>query len=609
MERPSAPHGPEAVASRLAASRLAAWHRLLPEFHATHTQPLNVGLHLITTPMGLLGALGLTQALLGVQTMLTIAAAYTLITAVFVPLRTTLLTTLSMAVLVAAAFVWQPGWIAALVVLVIGWVAQELAHVFTGEQTLQSTYMNQQRWWVSLSEHTFFLLPLVLVAGIRCGRSLLGIFVPRSAVFKSSLEGPAWEEHLSRMRDFVARTDLDETITMHCWQKDLEPAERESFETLASAAPIIDQIRAFHGEGCQVDLLRDMNEVYVAAPPQKLSSDTVFYTPHIDGPWTIFPFAAVYRCILAVNENKHVHTHFPLNGPSLAVPESHTLTTGDAVAFDYNREPHYITNDYAENKNRRISLKLHYVVYPKSLGPWGRWLGTLSTAYNTRARQLFLDTIAPDSLFDKAKAAGVVATTFLFESIARFCGWAELLYVALLALISFVMGDLRMLLAGTSFIHYLLYIGALADPQNVSFGKFKRNAVFFKTLALAQLAGWWLYLGGYQSPLSIVCITAGYGLATWASVVLGLNRTYYGEELGKCEPKRIHQAPYGVIPHPMILGAAVGLSGFHLASPFRESIPWVIPIHLAFYAIVIVQEMLVYRARSYGHSDSGLTTH
>ena len=89
------------------------------------------------------------------------------------------------------------------------------------------------------------------------------------------------------------------------------------------------------------------------------------------------------------NENVKVETLFTMERGGGC------LSDGDAVGFDYNREIHVIADLPTKNKDRRITCKLHYVVYPKCSGPFGRLVGTLATWYNTTARNLFLATIRP----------------------------------------------------------------------------------------------------------------------------------------------------------------------------------------------------------------------
>lgn len=51
---------------------------------------------------------------------------------------------------------------------------------------------------------------------------------------------------------------------------------------------------------------------------------------------------------------------------------------GDVLAFDFNREVHYISATAASNSKTdtdgfRVTLKLHYCIYPRVLAPLG-WL-------------------------------------------------------------------------------------------------------------------------------------------------------------------------------------------------------------------------------------------
>ena len=83
-----------------------------------------------------------------------------------------------------------------------------------------------------------------------------------------------------------------------------------------------------------------------------------------------------------------------------------------------------------------------------------------------------------------------------------------------------------------------------------------------------------------------------------AASALGKERTYFGVELGRVPPRRIQRFPYGVIPHPMVLGAIVGLLGLHAMSGFREVLPWVIPVHVGLYLLHLLQEQVDYQLRT-----------
>jgi len=500
-------------------------------------------------------------------------------------------TALVLAGLLAAVFAWPMSLLQIGLLLVASYVLQELAHVFTGEPTLQSSYMAQTRWPLHLAEHSLFLLPLVLAAALALRGSLLSFLVARNTVLATRLSTREAAHDLEQICEFVEQQDPSNEHSSHWWQRELDPPVEAACRRLAASREISDMFRELHGAGYAVDVLTPMNEIYVTGPSQELTSDTVFYTPHIDGPWAVFPFTAVYRCMVAVTPNDRVSTHFPLTSLEYDRPETYTLTAPEVLAFDYNREPHYITgrpgNDSA---TRRINIKLHYVVYPRALGAYGRLLGRLTTWYNTRARQLFLDTITPDSFAARTQAAAIVWTTRCFEFIVRRVGWSNLAYVTLIALVSTLVGRPQIFLLGTSFVHYLMYIGTFAERGRVAFGRFRRNVIFFKTLSLAQLAACYLYFFEFN-PLSLALIVTGFGLAAFAYRALGPERTFFGVELGFCPPRRVTAFPYNLVPHPMVVGAMIGLVGVELLAPLRGAIPWLVPAHLAFYALHLFQEI------------------
>lgn len=100
-------------------------------------------------------------------------------------------------------------------------------------------------------------------------------------------------------------------------------------------------------------------------------------------------------------------------------------------------------------------------------------------------------------------------------------------------------------------------------------------------------------------PISIVMIFSGYAVSIMATNALGIDRTYFGAELGFCEPKWINQFPYGYIPHPMILSQIWALLGFYKAAHMHSSWPYLIPVHITLYSIHMLQEHFgIYRKTS-----------
>ena len=101
-----------------------------------------------------------------------------------------------------------------------------------------------------------------------------------------------------------------------------------------------------------------MDEVYVSARENSaLSSDNVFYTEHVDGPWGFVPGATVYRCLAGLSPNPSVATVCPLAGTRDVVGEHELL------GFDYHRELHLIEPTGQSASEPRVTLKLHFAVY------------------------------------------------------------------------------------------------------------------------------------------------------------------------------------------------------------------------------------------------------
>lgn len=563
------------------------WQTLYSEFQASHRRGVNVALHLLTTPLGLLGVLAAVYRYSPFAAA-AVSIGYVLVLFAVTPAGVALRSSGCVALLYFLAAALDLGWIPGLALAAIAYGLQEAAHHIADEPTLQSTYMGSRWWPVRLLEHTLLLLPLVIESALDHEEMPLSLLAPRVRVYASVLDSDGDLLDLRRIADFVQAEDPPLDHTTHWWQDELPADVRESFQRLADSASIRDRFQKSLGDQMAVEVLPGMNELYVTGPPREHSSDTVFYTPHVDGPFAVYPFASVFRCMLAASPNTRVFTHFPMNQEDGR--PGYCLTTGQALAFDFNREPHYITSARGlDSSERRINLKLHYLVYPRGLPRYGRALGRWTSWYDQRARALFLATILPSNKLARLKANVVLWITNAFSSLERWVGLNNLAYVAAVGLLSLCLGSYRLFLLGTSFVHYLIYFAVLRHPRDISFGRMLRNAMFYKTVATAQLAGMYLYFGDFGF-VSLGLIAGGYGLAALALRRLGVVRTYFGAELGLREPHRIEGFPYGTIPHPMILGSILGLIGFHLSTPLREYVPWLVPAHILLYLAYLVEE-------------------
>lgn len=601
-ETSSPPTGPLIEPSQDAASQTKAtsdaWLRLCQGFLRCHRQPLNVALHCVTTPLGWFGVFALVQTF-GDKTLLVAAAGLAASIACFVPLTTAFASAAVIGFLALGSYTLAVGWIWGLVALLVGFFGQELSHWLTGEVTYQSTYKTSSSWWRKWLEHTVLLIPALLVVSSRSRQSPLRLLVARCAVLKTKLTRESQRADFADIVRWVRREQPTVTSSTHWWQHDLSEAEGEAFERLATDGDLIRLISSFHGPGFRVEPVRGMNEIYVTGPMKKHSSDTVFYMGHVDGPWAVFPGATVYRCMLALNANREVTTHYPMSTPEGHAPESHRLEHGDAVAFDFNRELHYITREtHPEQTEPRINLKLHFVAYPASVPWYGRSLAKLTTLYDIKARKLFLGTIDPNNWWASIKTRWVLMWTRVFEWIVQSVGWSNLAYTVAAFGAAALFGSGSVALALLSFVHYGIYVGTLAERGPVSFGTFVRNAMFFKSVSMLLLIGtfcWALTTAGESmttSLLKCVPVVVGFGLAAYASRVLGMNRTLFSAELGFDSNERSARFPFGTIPHPMILGAVTAIGSMLLVNPMREQFTWLIVGHLVCYAVVLGQEIV-----------------
>eukprot|EP00471_Norrisiella_sphaerica_P002001 CAMPEP_0184482826 /NCGR_PEP_ID=MMETSP0113_2-20130426/4420_1 /TAXON_ID=91329 /ORGANISM="Norrisiella sphaerica, Strain BC52" /LENGTH=584 /DNA_ID=CAMNT_0026862819 /DNA_START=139 /DNA_END=1893 /DNA_ORIENTATION=- len=563
---------------------LEAYETLEAKFRKFHTYSVNIALHVITTPLGIMGFLILLNQ---ISAYLTTAVSIAYVGSLYpiLPKKTFFRTTVASAVIMALSFLTtQWGALGACIAMAASFVFQELAHIVTGELTYQSQYIAESNWMGQLVEHTYYLLPLVMDAIDHMHYSFLDFAVAHNRVLYTKLNQPQQVKDLKTINDWVLNQGPSSEHTTHWWYDKLEGEPKKAFERITKCENLLGMFKeSFGSKAYAVDIVDAMNEIYVASPKYGLNSDGVFYMAHVDGPWGLFPFASTYRCIIAVNVNKQIRTSFPM------LPASYTLSDGDAVGFDFNREVHLISDNKEKNTGFRISLKIHYTVYPKILKPWGELLKYLTTRYNTNARALFLATIEPGSLTAKLSALMVLGTTYLTERVETLMGISNLVYISFLILASLLIHPYIFLVA-TSFYHYIIYLGTFYNRRDIAFGTFKRDAVFYKTIAVSTLA--YYYIKHFEvDVISIILLAVGYTIAISATKALGIDKTYFGSELGHCKPEYISAFPYNCIPHPMIVGACIGLLGFHKLAGLRHEMPYLVPTHIILYLLHMTQEI------------------
>jgi hypothetical protein len=307
---------------------------------------------------------------------------------------------------------------------------------------------------------------------------------------------------LSSIREWVVDQNPSVTTSTHWWFKDLPPNIKEMFNNTSKDKKIIEMFRKLFGNNYMIDVLKDMNEVYVSPPSNnnkdfvKNASDNIFYTRHIDGPFFYIPFASCYRVIVGLDDNRDIMTIFNIT------PETYIIKTGDVIGFDFHRESHYIspiiwnacddTNDstavtavtVASPTNYRVILKIHYCVYPNWAIVFGFILSKLSILYNKLFRDLFIFTLKPKSKYTSYLAKFMVISTQVYHDIEFYIGYNNIQYVAILLYISSKTHS-NVFLFGSSFVHYLRWIDTSKYTSEIT-NLFRRDYYFFKFLYMLQ---------------------------------------------------------------------------------------------------------------------------
>jgi len=103
------------------------------------------------------------------------------------------------------------------------------------------------------------------------------------------------------------------------------------------------------------------------------------------------------------------------------------LTNGEFVMFDFNRDIHYIESNNVFVTEPRMTLKLHYVVYPRVIYYPAMLLKKLNVMYDKNARDMFLYTLQPNSLSQKFMSCVVNLSTNLTYLTEQYFGITNLL--------------------------------------------------------------------------------------------------------------------------------------------------------------------------------------
>ncbi|KAI8916245.1 hypothetical protein EDD86DRAFT_198110 [Gorgonomyces haynaldii] len=577
------------------------YFKLADEFGECHKNHLNVIFHVFTTTGFYWALISLLNHSVGFQLTLGVVAVYWATIVMTASTSATVLTTL----LVGSGFFVdqyvQPSVLIAGLFFAGCYLSQDLSHYLLGEPTFQQTYTpsasNKITWpsfFYKLFLHSYFMLPLVIETALRINvfEEILHWFLIVDRMVKVKLDSDQNKKDMQIIRDWLDEQVLPKDVTTHYWFAKLPKEINDAFARLAHDEKVLGGFNDFFpNPQYETIVWASMNEIYVATTDTtKATSDNVFYSNHLDGPWMCYPFASVYRAILALNPNDHIRTVFT------AHPTSKILTDGDLWAFDFNREVHRIEK-VKEASNQRYTLKLHYLVYPKALPFYGKILGYMTSIYDTIARLAFLKTLQPQGPLDYMLWLVIMTATRIFYGVIRAAGnsGAMSFVVASAVIMYFTKTDLPLFLISSSFIHYMIYISTYyfyeTDHERIPFEAFKKTVMFYKGVAFYHLISNYILTLKSIDLISLGMIACGFGLSGAAAGAIGLDQTYFGVELRKVKPSaRVTSFPYNLTAHPMIIGNIIGLFGFMKADGFREKLPWLVPVHVTLYTIHMLQE-------------------
>ena len=346
---------------------------------------------------------------------------------------------------------------------------------------------------------------------------------------------------LSSIREWVIEQTPSFKTSTHWWYKDLPPNIKESFNDIAKDKKIIDMFKKTLGANHQVNVIHQMNEIYVSPPSNnnkgfvKNASDNIFYTRHIDGPLFYVPFASCYRVIVGLDDNRDIMTVFNM------AQETYMIKTGDVIGFDFHRECHYISPVIWNNEDTsailerkyRVILKIHYCIYPSWAIVFGIILSNLSILYNKLFRDLFLFTLIPQSKYTRYLAKCMVISTQTYHDIEFYVGYNNIHYLLLLSYVSSNLHS-NVFLFGSSFVHYLRWIDT-EKYGNECNNIFRRDYYFYKFLYMLQF--YHMYFSYYVDspniytffivpPLFASCVFNWASWTSWTSLIAKVIEIY-----------------------------------------------------------------------------------
>ncbi|WP_169054330.1 methyltransferase [Nitratireductor sp. XY-223] len=176
-----------------------------------------------------------------------------------------------------------------------------------------------------------------------------------------------------------------------------------------------------------------------------------------------------------------------------------------------------------------------------------------------------------------------------------------LAFVLLVLGVAYASGRWDVAVYALSFWIYLVYVMAFfwrRIPQQ----RFIRDSILLKVISLLAFA--FAFIQTHPSLLSLIVMATGFALNIMAARALGIERTYYGVEVGGMPPVRVIGFPFSLVRHPMLTGSMIAFGAALLAPEFR-AVWWPLALlHVILNFAVLQMEIHGRRSRTLGMAVS-----
>ena len=316
------------------------YKNLLDDFSKYHKSNVNIIIHCFTVILGIYGIISLLLETIGSNC--TYLIIFTYIISLFlnnryaVPISLSLLTSLIVIIINYFAIsstnrIWEN-----ILYIIMAYTVQEFSHFITNERTYQSSYIGDRDFYIKFIIHNYLLLPF-MVNVVLDSDLLKDMILNRTTIFNTSLDSKG-KEYCSKIHEWCKGSIIDHTQkdqldkTIHCWYNNLPFEVKDYFYNIKINKNVINEFyKIFPQDSYNIEYFR-YDDKHISSNENKGSSDNLFRN-HIDGPYVIYPFAKVYRCLTGINDNKDYKTIFPCDDKII------TISKGDVYGFDYNKDP------------------------------------------------------------------------------------------------------------------------------------------------------------------------------------------------------------------------------------------------------------------------------